>query len=405
MNYRESFNVGVDALRTHKLRSLLTMLGIIFGVAAVISMLSIGEGAKEEALQQIAQMGINNIIVQNLQAEDTAEGSDSDNKSQGLRMADAAAILEVNPLLEGSVPQRVLNVTAQYGSERVSTMVIGTLPDYALVMEYRAAHGTFFNYLDELETRRVCVLGAELKRELFYFRDPLGARVKLEDDWFTVVGIMERKFTVDGGEDMNRQIYIPLSTALQRFKREPFESEIDRIVARVAEPERVREAANIVFATLQRRHQQAQDFQISIPEELLRQRQRTQRIFNIVMGCIAGISLLVGGIGIMNIMLASILERTREIGVRRAIGATRKDIMGQFLFEAALLSICGGLVGVVLGWAMTGVITLYAGWKTIVSLFSIGLAFGVSAAVGIAFGFYPARQAAMMDPIVALRYE
>ncbi|MDZ7288958.1 MAG: ABC transporter permease [candidate division KSB1 bacterium] len=408
MNYRESFRVGLDGLKTHKLRSLLTMLGIIFGVAAVISMLSIGEGAKEEALQQIAQMGMNNIIIQNLPAEDTKEGRDVDNQSRGLQLADALALEEVNPLVSEVVPQRYLNVQAQYGSERVATTVVGTLPVFASVMNYKPQQGAFFNYFDELEARRVCVLGAGIKRDLFYFRDPLGERVKIGDDWFTVVGIMERKMAggaETAGNDMNQQIYIPLSVSLQRFTLDPFESEIDRIVARINEPERVREAANIIQATLSRRHNNVADYQISIPEELLRQRQRTQRIFNIVMGCIAGISLLVGGIGIMNIMLASVLERTREIGIRRAIGATRKDIMGQFLLEAAMLSFLGGLIGIILGWAMSYLITFYAGWKTIVSFFSIILAFGVSAAVGIIFGFYPARQAAMMDPIESLRYE
>jgi len=407
MNYEESFRVGVEGLRTHKLRSLLTMLGIIFGVAAVISMLSIGEGAKEEALQQIAQMGINNIIIQNLETEDAEEGSDRDNRSQGLRLADAQALAETNPLLNGIVPQQLYNLTAQYGSERVNTTVMGTLPDFEQVMSYHPAAGAFFNYVDEMEARRVCVLGAEIKRELFFFRDPLNEQVKLGEDWFTVVGVMERKLfnASDGTEDMNRQIYIPLTTAMQRLMRQPFESEIDRIVARVQEPERVREAANIINTTLLRRHKEAEDFQISIPEELLRQRQKTQRIFNIVMGCIAGISLLVGGIGIMNIMLASVMERTREIGIRRAIGATRKDVMGQFLVEATLLSFCGGMVGILLGWSMTRVITFYAGWKTIVSFASIALAFGVSAAVGILFGFFPAKQAARLDPIESLRYE
>lgn len=407
MNYRESFQVGLEGLHTHKLRSLLTMLGIIFGVAAVISMLSIGEGAKQEALMQIAQMGINNVIIQNQPPEDVQEGSDRDNQSLGLRLSDAMALEDVNPLLSGVVPQLFLTIDTQYGSERVTATVVGTTPAFASVMNSNLQQGFFFNYLDEMETRRVCVLGANIKRELFFFRDPLGKQIKIGDDWFTVVGVLERKLVgaADAGDDMNRQIYIPLATALQRFNREAFESELDRIIARVAEPERVREAANIIHATLQRRHSGAEDYKISIPEELLRQRQKTQKIFNIVMGCIAGISLLVGGIGIMNIMLASVMERTREIGVRRAIGATRKDIMGQFLFEATLLSFCGGLVGIILGWSMTGVITLYAGWKTIVSVFSIVLAFGVSAAVGILFGFYPARQAAMMDPIESLRYE
>src|SRR5574341_1308783 len=260
MNYRESFSVGLEGLKTHKLRSLLTMLGIIFGVAAVISMLSIGEGAKEEALQQIAQMGMNNIIIQNLPAEDTKEGQDVDNKSRGLRLSDALAMEDVNPLVSEAVPQRYLSVQAQYGSERVSASVVGTLPAFATVMNYRPQQGAFFNYLDELETRRVCVLGAGVKRDLFYFRDPLGERVKIGDDWFTVVGVMERKLTGGAdmaGNDMNQQIYIPLSTSLQRFALEAFESEIDRIVAAVAEPERVREAANMIQATLARRHNDA----------------------------------------------------------------------------------------------------------------------------------------------------
>lgn len=406
MNYLESFRVGVEGVKAHKLRSLLTMLGIIFGVAAVISMLSIGEGAREEALTQIAQLGMNNIIIQNIPIEDTEEGSDSDNRSRGLSLVDVLSLEDVNPLIAEVVPQRVMLLDAQYGSERMPVTVVGTTPALQSVMEYRPESGGFFNYFDEIESRRVCVLGAAIKRNLFYFHDPLNRQIKLGDDWYTVIGVMERKIAGGntGGMDMNQQIYIPLSTAMQRMTRDPFESDLDRIVARVSEPDRIREAANIVNATLQRRHN-AEAYQISIPEALLRQRQQTQRIFNIVMGCIAGISLLVGGIGIMNIMLASVMERTKEIGIRRAIGATRKDIMGQFIFEAAMLSILGGLIGIALGWGMTKTITLYAGWKTIVSFFAVVLAFGVSTAVGVIFGYYPARQAAMLDPIESLRYE
>jgi putative ABC transport system permease protein len=407
MNYLESYRVGLEGLKTHKLRSMLTMLGIIFGVAAVISMLSIGEGAREEALNQIAQLGMHNIIVQNVPLDDTEEGSDSDNTSRGLRIADALALEDVIPYLESAVSQRYMTIDIQYGSEIKPATVVGTIPAYAGIMDYKAQQGTFFNYDDEIEARRVCVLGAAVKRDLFFFRDPLNRRIKIGDVWFTVIGVMERKLVGSStpGMDMNKQIYIPLSTSLQRFTRDPFESEIDRIIARVREPERIREAANIVKATLDRRHNNAADYQISIPEALLRQRQQTQRIFNIVMGCIAGISLLVGGIGIMNIMLASVLERTREIGIRRAIGATRKDILAQFIFEASMLSLLGGLIGIALGWAMTGAITLYAGWETIVSFFAVILAFGVSTAVGIIFGYYPARQAASLDPIESLRYE
>ncbi len=407
MHYYESFQVGMEGVKSHKLRSLLTMLGIIFGVAAVISMLSIGEGAREEALSQIAQMGMHNIIIQNVQNDDLEEGSDQDNFSRGLRMADVTALEDVNKLLNAVVPQRVIADDAQYDTERKPVTIIGTLPTFEEVMEYRPAQGSFFNFQDVLEYRRVCVLGSSVKRDLFYFRDPLNQQIKLGEDWFTVIGVMERKMTGGntGGMDMNKQIYIPLTTSNVRFTKDEFESEIDRIVARVEDPERVREAANIVNMTLARRHNNLGDYQISIPEALLQQRQQTQRIFNIVMGCIAGISLLVGGIGIMNIMLASVMERTKEIGIRRAIGARRTDIMGQFIFEAAALSFIGGIVGIILGWSLTKIITLYAGWKTIVSIFAVFLAFGVSAAVGILFGYYPARQAALLDPIESLRYE
>jgi ABC-type antimicrobial peptide transport system permease subunit len=244
MKYKENFFVGVEGIRTHQLRSLLTMLGIIFGVAAVISMLSIGEGAREETLEQIAQMGINNIIIKSVEGKDTKDGSAS-----GLKLDDALALEEVSGLLSHVAPQRYLNLEAQYGRKRMRTKIVGANPELLEVMNYRPQQGAFFNYLDE----------------------------------------------------------------------------------------RVREAANIIQAALKRRHGSVADYQISIPEELLRQRQKTQRIFNIVMGAIAGISLLVGGIGIMNIMLATVMERTPEIGIRRAVGATQKDIMSQFLIEAAAL--------------------------------------------------------------------
>jgi putative ABC transport system permease protein len=205
--------------------------------------------------------------------------------------------------------------------------------------------------------------------------------------------------------DMNMDVYIPITTALKRFPKKQFESEISQFTARVNDPNRIQEAANIIRSTITRRHNQVKDFEITIPEALLRQSQQTQRIFNIVMGAIAGISLLVGGIGIMNIMLATVLERTREIGIRRAVGATQKDILGQFLLEAVVLSFTGGLIGILLGFGMTKVIAVYAHWRTLVAWHSIFLAFSVSVAVGVIFGFYPARRAALKEPIEALRYE
>ena len=409
MNVRESIEIGLEGIRAHKLRAVLTALGIIFGVAAVIAMLSIGEGAKQEALEQIQLMGMNNILINDIPIEDEAEGKGRSNFSRGLTLEDAGAIQEVNPLIAVCVPERLSRAEIFYGRERVDATVVGTLPAYERVMNFYPGNGAFFTYLDVQEARRVCVLGSEIKWNLFFFQDPLGKRIKIGQQWYTVVGTMETKPNAGlgsgAGDNFNRNVYIPITAAIKRFPRAVFSSEIDRIIVQVRDAERIQEAANIVNKSMQRRHNMVSDFNITIPEALLKQRQKTQRIFNIVMGAIAGISLLVGGIGIMNIMLASVMERTREVGVRRAVGAKRSDILGQFLVEAIVLSFVGGLLGVVLGFILTKVIAVYAGWCTIVSVAAIFLAFGVSAAVGIIFGIYPARQAAKLDPIVSLRYE
>jgi putative ABC transport system permease protein len=416
MDLRETMSLSLGGLSSHKLRTLLTMLGIIFGVAAVIAMLSIGEGAKQEALEQIRQMGIHNIIVQHWTKE--AEGEDEvaaqaeKNLSKGLSWEDARALAAIFPLDEYVTPQREVKVKAQAGDHTFRTMVVGTTPEYLSVLNARMQHGVFFTEEDLREARRVCVLGSDAKRALFYFTDPIGKQVKIRDQWFTVIGLLEDKGAAGGKiggvlevRNTDEDIYVPLTTILQRFHWEPGEPELTQVTIKVENPDQLQEGAEIVRAILKRRHRGVDDFKIAIPEELLRQSQRTQQIFNIVMGCIAGISLLVGGIGIMNIMLASVLERTREIGIRRALGARRRDIMSQFLIEAVLVSLLGGLIGVVLGYSMTKVITLYAHWKTIVEPWTIALAFGVAAAVGIGFGSYPARQAALLNPIDALRYE
>ena len=401
MNLRETAALSIVGLTSHKLRTLLTMLGIIFGVAAVIAMLSIGEGAKQESLEQIRQMGISNIIVQHWdKSEDGLEDAiNSDrNLSQGLSREDAEAIQRIFSLAEYVTPQREFKSKALSGSNTFNTMVVGTTPEYLTVLNARMSSGVFFSAEDVAETRRVCVLGSDAKRALFFFKDPIGQRVKIRSQWFTVIGVLEVRNT-------DEDIYVPLTTVLRRFQFANDEAELTQITVKVTDSESLSEAATIVRAIMNRRHRGVEDFKIAIPEELLRQSQKTQQIFNVVMGCIAGISLLVGGIGIMNIMLASVLERTREIGIRRALGARRKDILSQFLVESLMVSLLGGTIGVILGYAIPEVITLYAGWRTIVQPWTIALAFGVSAAVGIGFGIYPARQAAMLSPIDALRYE
>ncbi|MCJ7813553.1 ABC transporter permease [bacterium] len=411
MDFNESFSVSLEGLYSHKLRSFLTMLGIIFGVAAVIAMLSIGAGAKKEALDEIKLMGMNNIIItsQAIYTQDDETGTVVE--ARGLTMDDARSLNVLNPLVEASVPQKMISeVRASRGSKTSSATVIGTTPDLQNALNLVLISGNFFNYQDLHDSRRVCVLGHQIRSDLFTYEDPVGQQMKIGDTWFTVTGVVEARprTTGRGGvgdRDMNLDVYIPLATLTYRFDIDPAVADVDQIILKVAVEERIKEATNLASNLLSLRHSQIEDYRLVVPEELLRQSQRTQRIFNIVMGAIAGISLLVGGIGIMNIMLASILERTREIGIRRAIGATRKDILGQFLIEAVVLSFSGGIIGILIGFLMTKAISSYAGWKTIVDIGSILLAFCVSASVGIIFGIYPARKAALLDPIESLRYE
>ena len=413
MNIGESVNVSVKGLQSHKLRSFLTMLGIIFGVAAVIAMLSIGEGAKQEALEQIKLMGINNIILRDtgvVGGDEEAEDQRS-NFSRGLSLQDVAAVAQVITSVNALAPQKEFPLEATYEDRTVQTTVLATTPDYARIFNFLPTSGAFITDLDIRERSQVCVLGSDIKQDLFYYRDPVGEKVRLGEEWFTIVGVMERRAVSAGtssevvARDINRDIYVPLSSAHSRFMIPLLASPVDQITLQVDEGGHIGETAVILNRLMLRRHNGVPDFRIIIPEELLRQSQETQRIFNIVMGAIAGISLLVGGIGIMNIMLATVLERTKEIGVRRAVGATQRDIGYQFLVESIFLAFLGGLTGIVIGFTLTKIISLYAQWRTIVSVYAVVLAFGVSATVGIIFGIYPAMKAAKLDPIDSLRYE
>ncbi len=428
---RDTFQISIDALWAHKLRSFLTMLGVIFGVGAVIAMLSIGEGAKQEVLKQISILGINNIIV-NAKIPDTKLSSDLGlAKSPGLTIEDGRNIAQFKELVANIVPQRFENFkTVYHKSEEASVRVVATVPDYVYSSSIDVERGRFITPLDNDGFQQVCVLGARAKKSLFAFEDPIGQTVKIGDLSFVVVGVMADKYIgrgkVEGFElkNLNDDVYIPFKTALKKFDRvgtsdqnnnwrsnddQPKQKynipEIDQLTITVTDLKYVPAVSKLVDRLLSRRHYGVEDYEIVVPESLLRQSQKTQRIFNIVMGAIAGISLLVGGIGIMNIMLATVLERTREIGVRRAVGATQKNILRQFLFEAVTICLIGCVVGITIGLVLARAISYYADWPTIVSAYSIILAVGVSAGVGIIFGIYPARKAARLDVIDSLRYE
>ncbi|MFH0765712.1 MAG: ABC transporter permease [Calditrichota bacterium] len=401
-----------DGLKTHKLRSGLTTLGVIFGVAAVIGMASIGEGAKREALRQIELMGANNILVDAaISEEENRDPNTIERNPKGLTAADAEALQQVLGESVLVTPVMIAEIEARSISGKAKLNVIASNTNYFTLQKLNLSVGRALTEADNNAFKRVCVLGWKARRELYPLEDPIGRPVKIQGELFTVVGVVDQRLA-SGGEiegfklrDENRDIYLPLNTALILHLSDQGRTEITRIVIQLESPLHLTQYSGLIDRILDRRHRQAGDYRIIVPEQLLRQHQQTQRIFNIVMGAIASISLLVGGIGIMNIMLASVLERTREIGIRRAVGATQADITRQFLTEAALLSLIGGIIGVIIGVLLAKVISIYAGWETAVSGWAILTALGVSAGVGILFGYLPARRAAKLDPIMALRFE
>ena len=411
MQLSESLRIGVRSILVHKLRSFLTTLGVIFGVAAVIAMLSIGEGAKRAAVEQIKLLGTNNIRVNYVKLTgDQAE--DAEKKlSRGLTYRDGQLIRENLPNVKGVTPVRFVETSILLGNKESTGRVVGTDEAYEWVTNFHPSDGRFISALDVADAKRVCVIGSEIRNELFGYRNPLGRRIKIGDTWFVVIGVMESKTVKEGKtsviklRNINKDVYIPITTALKRFTDEDRPNSIEEIAVQVEREEQVVPTADVVKRLLNRTHNGVNDYEIIIPAELLAQSQKTQRVFNIVMGSIAAISLLVGGIGIMNIMLASVTERTKEIGTRRALGATERDVLIQFLYETIMISVTGGTIGIVLGVIMAKGINLFAGWETVISLYSVVISFGISALVGIVFGIYPARQAAKMDPIAALRFE
>jgi putative ABC transport system permease protein len=394
-------DLGVRSLRRHKLRSTLSILGVVFGVAAVVAMSSVGEGARREALAQIGALGIDTITVR---ARPPRPGE----SPQGLRLRDAEAAAAVVPALTAVAPVREASLRASAAGRGAEVVAVGTTASYREAARLSVASGRFLADLDVADRKRVAVLGASAAAQLFPFADARGQTFLLGGDWFRVVGVLESRASPRGrgsairARDVNRSVFVPLSALDRGGDRRP--DGIDELALRVANAAEVVSAAEVV-RNLVLRTSATSSFDVVVPREILRQRERTQRIFNVVTGAVAAISLLVGGIGIMNIMLATVAERTREVGIRRALGATRRDVAAQFLVESSLLTSIGGLVGAVLGVAGSFLIQQLAGWPTALSPVMLALALVAALAVGIGFGIYPAWHAANLEPLEALRHE
>ena len=440
--YLLNYHIALGAILSNKLRSFLTALGIIFGVAAVIAMMAIGNGAKQEIMEQIKLVGVNNIIITPIieqKEEEVSEGTTKTEKrkfSPGLNLSDLKSINQILPNIEKSSPEIISDVPIIKDGLRRTAKIVGIEPDYFLIANFKLEQGNLFNNQQISNGEPVCIIGKGIQTKFFSKEEPLGKYIKCGSVWLKVVGVLEERVISEssisklGIRDYNMDVYTPLKSLLIRFKNRSLvtksqiqlstknndkdDSEIkqtknyhqlDKIIVRVKKPEELQATAEIISRLLERRHFQVVDYEITIPELLLKQQQRTKDIFNIVLGAIASISLLVGGIGIMNIMLASVLERVKEIGLRLSIGATKKDVILQFLMESVMISVSGGIVGVLSGILLAVIISKTADITTIISLFSVVVSFGISALIGLFFGIAPAKKAAEQDPINSLRYE
>ena len=394
-------DVALEALGRYRLRTALSTLGIVLGVAAVIAMLSVGEGARADVLRQVERLGLNNVVVRSRDL----------GGSGGLQMDDARLLRDLLPGVVAVSPlvERFVVATAPRNARR--TALLGVAPEYGVVLDLAMARGRFLGPLDRRAHAPVCVLGARLGRRLFGRQDPVGRQVRLDSTWCEVAGVLvqrssgERGGRIAAARDLDEVAIGPLAAALPASPATDPTQPIDEVWIRFTGGTDVAAVAASIEPTLARARGGPLALEIVVPRDLLNQRARTQRTFNVVVGSVAVLSLLVGGIGIMNIMLTSVLERTREIGLRRVVGATRRVIVVQFLTESLIMTLAGGVLGIVTGVATSHAITAYAAWSTRVSFLSVALAFGVSALVGLAFGIYPAAQAARLQPVDAVRYE
>jgi putative ABC transport system permease protein len=449
--YFHDIIIAIESIMANQLRSLLTALGIIFGVAAVITMLAIGRGAQKEILEQIKMVGVNNIMITPIVEAASGDDSESSGESKqtkkfspGLTLEDVKAIQDVLPSVKRVSPEIALNSFVIQGGKRATAKLLGVSNEYFEIFNLQLSEGTFFNSYQEENGIPVCVIGDNIKSKFFSKENPIGNYIKFDKVWLKVVGVLEKsdvsltRFENIGVNVMNDNIYIPVGTMLLRYQNRAlvgsrikgaessvmggrFRSiaisvsptqnstsnyhQLDRIVVQVNESFELSPSTELLARLMLRRHEEVKDFEITVPELLLKQEQRTKDVFNIVLGAIASISLLVGGIGIMNIMFASVMERIKEIGTRLAIGAQKRDIVVQFLAEAVLISVSGGLVGVIIGIVSSFLITKFADIMTVVTPISVVISFAVSASVGVIFGYSPAKRASERDPIESLRYE
>jgi putative ABC transport system permease protein len=419
-----SLKLGMKSLLLHKLRSGLTVLGIVFGVAAVISMLAVGEGSSRKAQRQFAELGATNIIYRSVKPSEETMSSGGGRRmvlNYGLKYEDYDRLLATVPTVKKALPIREIRKQIRFLTRALDGRVVGTTQDYADFNRLDIDKGRFLTASDNARYENYAVLAAETAKTLFPFEDPLGKAVKLGTDYYTVVGVTKERAQSAGiggslsSQDFNKDVYIPLNTCKLRFGERIVDSrpgsfsveetQLSQITLQVFSIDQVRATAPIIESTVQPKHPK-KDVTMVVPYDLLMQAQATARQFSIILGTIASISLLVGGIGIMNIMLATVTERTREIGIRRALGAKQRDITMQFLIETIVLSGVGGVLGVCIGIGIPEILRYFAtDQEPVVTGGSVFLAFGISVAIGILFGLYPARRAAKMDPIEALRHE
>jgi putative ABC transport system permease protein len=404
VNARALGKLAWRGISLHKLRSTLSAVGIVFGAGAVVAMLSVGEGARREVLAEVGKLGLTRVTVRAGSISEETESEALALQSPGLSLADASAISEVCPSVSSLAPLRERFEQAVNGSRRIEATLVATTPSFARTEELAIDEGRFVADADVRDAKRVAVLGHDLKETLFPYDKGVGSRVRIGEEWFTVVGTLaSRERSGQGarlsGRNLNRVAFVPLSAVSEPLGR------IDEIAVRIDDPDAVSESARLIDDVLRRRHRGARDFELVVPQELIAGYERTRFQFNVVVGAVAAISLVVGGIGIMNIMLANVTERIREVGIRRSLGASRRDIRNQFLGESLVLTSIGGLAGILLGALLSVAISTYAGWPTALSLRSVAFALILAVATGIGFGLYPALQAAKRSPVEALRHE